>query len=147
MQSPTYPGIGIASTFRPTRAPDSDHNLYGLTISVLHVPRFLHSKARTRVFVITSNIGMIVSILWNAVTSPETFLNENSVKMKLYKTPSSILHCIGWLGDNNGGQGYWVSQIIVSRETIPPQDSGAERIATAFQHQIAEGNTYIYLSV
>ena len=45
-------------------------------------------------------------ILLNAVTSPETVLNGNSVKIKLYKTPSPILHCISNLGDNNGGQGY-----------------------------------------
>ena len=36
----------------------------------------------------------IMTILWNAVTSPETVLNGNSVKRKLYKTPSPILHCI-----------------------------------------------------
>ena len=33
-------------------------------------------------------------ILRNAVTSPETVLNGNSVKTKLYKTPSPILYCI-----------------------------------------------------
>ena len=38
--------------------------------------------------------GMNYTILWNAVTSPETVLNGNSVKTKFYKTPSSILHCI-----------------------------------------------------
>ena len=51
-----------------------------------------------------------IAILWNAVTSPETVLIGNSVKTKLYKTPSPILHCISQLGDSNEGQDYWVSQ-------------------------------------
>ena len=42
--------------------------------------------------------------------SPGTVLNENSVKTKLNKTPSPILYCISQLGDNSGGQGYWVLQ-------------------------------------
>ena len=36
------------------------------------------------------------------------FLNGNSVKTKLCKTPSPILHCIRQFGDNKEGQGYWV---------------------------------------
>ena len=39
-------------------------------------------------------IFLIMSILWNAVTSPETFLNGNSVKRILHKDPSPILRCI-----------------------------------------------------
>ena len=53
-------------------------------------------------------------ILWNAVTSPETVLNGNSVKTKLYNTPSPILHRISQLGENIEGQGYWVSQNTLS---------------------------------
>ena len=49
-------------------------------------------------------------ILRNAVTSPETVLNNNSVKTKLYNTPSIILHCISQLGENGVGQGHRVLQ-------------------------------------
>ena len=34
-------------------------------------------------------------------------LGENNA---IYKTPSPILYCISFLGENIGGQGYWVSQ-------------------------------------
>ena len=37
---------------------------------------------------------------------------------KLYKTPSPILHCISLLGDNNGGQGYWVSQNYIENQIM-----------------------------
>ena len=50
------------------------------------------------------------TILWNAVTSPETVLNDNSVKTTIYNTLSPIHHCISQLGENTGGKGYWVSQ-------------------------------------
>ena len=49
-------------------------------------------------------------ILWNAVTSPQTVLNCNSVKRKLYNTTSPILHCIRQLGENIESQRYWVSE-------------------------------------
>ena len=44
------------------------------------------------------------------LTSSETFLNGYSVKTMLYKSPSSILHCIRLLGENIAGQSYRVSQ-------------------------------------
>ena len=47
-------------------------------------------------------------ILWNAVTSPENVLSGSSVKTKLYETPSPI--SLYYISDNNGGQGYWISQ-------------------------------------
>ena len=34
---------------------------------------------------------MLGAILWNAVTSPETVLNANSVKTKLYNNPYFIV--------------------------------------------------------
>ena len=62
----------------------------------------------------------LVIILWNTVTSPETDSNrKNSVKTKLYNTPSPILHCISYLSDNNGGQGYWVSQNNLNKGGLP----------------------------
>ena len=53
---------------------------------------------------------ILTSILWNAVKSPETLLNEYSVKTILYKSPCFILHCIILTGENIAGQGYWVAQ-------------------------------------
>ena len=35
---------------------------------------------------------------------------RHSVKIRLYNTPSSILHCISQLGENKGSRGHWVSQ-------------------------------------
>ena len=46
----------------------------------------------------------------NALTSPETVLNGNSLKIKLYNAPSPILHCTSQLGGNIEGQGYRVSE-------------------------------------
>ena len=44
-------------------------------------------------------------ILWNALSSTETVLYGNSVKIKLCITPPPYL-----ISENIGGQGYWVSQ-------------------------------------
>ena len=54
----------------------------------------------------TGASSLLDAIMWNAVTSSETVLNWKSVKTRLCKTPSPILHCISQLGENKGSQGH-----------------------------------------
>ena len=77
-------------------------------------------------------------ILWNAVTSPEALLNGNSVKILLYKSPSHNIHCIGWLGENIGGLGYWVSQKSrVCHSNIICMVADSSHLVSAFPRTLA----------
>ena len=56
---------------------------------------------------------IVMSILWNAVTSPETLLNAYSVKTMLYKTPPLYFIVLASSLKNIGGQGYWAMSFNV----------------------------------